>query len=106
MGPGARTGAQGFIQGPGGTYKGPGVCTGAREYVQGPVGVRDARLGVEKRNAVEFEQSVVEWVRDHVADPLRHHDGRHDRQQVLDVVRDLHLRSAPAGNDQQHQRGR
>ena len=55
----------------------------------------DDRLRVEERNAVEFEQRVVERVRDVVADPLGHHDGDHERQQERHVVRDLDLHPPP-----------
>ena len=54
--------------------------------------VVDDRFRVEERNAVEFEQRVIERMRDVVADPLGHHHGDHQRQQERHVVRYFDLR--------------
>ncbi len=48
------------------------------------------RIGVEKRDALELEQRMVDGMREQVPDPLGKHDRRHDEQQELDVVGDLH----------------
>lgn len=54
--------------------------------------VVDDRFRVEERNAVEFEQRVIERMRDVVADPFGHHHGDHQRQQERHVVCYLDLR--------------
>ena len=50
----------------------------------------DERLRGEEGNTFELEESVVERVGEEVSGPLGHHDGDHDQQQLVDVVRYLH----------------
>ena len=60
--------------------------------------------GLQEGNTLELQQRVVDGVGEQVADPLGEHDGDHDEQQELDVVRDFdhddgqrHCQSGHAG---------
>ena len=71
--------------------RGHSVLGGEKVQVEdGSVTFHQGGLVAQERNALKFQQGVVQRMGQEVTRPLGHHDGDHDQQQLVDVIGDLH----------------